>query len=762
MNKTLLAVLVGGLLSTSAYAFEPFTVKDIRVEGIQRTEAGTVFSYLPVRVGDTLNDEKAAQAIKALFATGFFKDVRVEIDGSVLVVIVQERPAIAKIDFVGMKEFEKEKIEKALKESGVAEGRIFDRSALERSEQELKRQYLSRGRYSVVITTTVTPLERNRVGINFNIEEGEAAKIRQINIVGAKDFSEKDLLDLFQLSTPGWLTWYTKNDQYSRQKLSADIEKLSSHYLNRGYLEFAVESSQVSISPDKQDVYITLNIKEGGRYRISSIKLAGELIVPEAELRQLFKLRPGEVFSREKLNESIKAVSDRLGREGYAFANVNAAPELDKDKNLVAFTVFIDPGKRVYVRRVNISGNTKTRDEVIRREMRQMEGGWYDAEKVKLSRERIDKTDLFKDVTIDTPAVAGTPDQLDVNVNIEEKPSGNLMVGAGFSSSEKVTLSGSISQNNIFGSGKNVTAQVSTSKVNRIYSLSYTDPYFTVDGISQGFDIYHKKLDPTSLDVGWYRSKSTGAGVRWGFPIGEKESLSVGVAVDNTSIETNALLSPQIYIDFVKKYGRSNLTLPVSFGWGIDGRDSALYPTRGTVHRAGLEVTGPGSDLKYYRANYQFQHYAPLTKEMTLALNAEFGYGNGFGNKGGLPFYKNFYAGGIGSVRGYGTSSLGPKILNPDGSEETIGGNRRVVGNVELLFALPGFDRSLRLGTFIDAGQVFASHEKMKVADIRYSAGVSLFWSSPLGPLKFSIAQPMNKKNGDKIERFQFTMGSSF
>lgn len=762
MNKTLLAVLVGGLLSTTAYAFEPFTVKDIRVEGIQRTEAGTVFSYLPVRVGDTLNDEQAAQAIKALFATGFFKDVRIEIDGNVLVVVVQERPAIAKIDFVGMKEFEKEKIEKALKESGVAEGRIFDRSALERSEQELKRQYLSRGRYSVVITTTVTPLERNRVGINFNIEEGAAAKIRQINIVGAKDFSEKDLLDLFQLSTPGWLTWYTKNDQYSRQKLSADIEKLSSHYLNRGYLEFAVESSQVSISPDKQDVYITLNIKEGGRYRISSIKLAGELIVPEAELRQLFKLRPGEVFSREKLNESIKAVSDRLGREGYAFANVNAAPDLDKEKNLVAFTVFIDPGKRVYVRRVNISGNTKTRDEVIRREMRQMEGGWYDAEKVKLSRERIDKTDLFKDVTIDTPAVAGTPDQLDVNVNIEEKPSGNLMIGAGFSSSEKVTLSGSISQNNIFGSGKNVTAQVSTSKVNRIYSLSYTDPYFTVDGISQGFDIYHKKLDPTSLDVGWYRSKSTGAGVRWGFPIGEKESLSVGVAVDNTSIETNALLSPQIYIDFVKKYGRSNLTLPVSFGWGIDGRDSALYPTRGTVHRAGLEVTGPGSELKYYRANYQFQHYAPLTKQMTLALNAEFGYGNGFGNKGGLPFYKNFYAGGIGSVRGYGTSSLGPKIRNPDGSEETIGGNRRVVGNVELLFALPGFDRSLRLGTFIDAGQVFASHEKMKVADIRYSAGVSLFWSSPLGPLKFSIAQPMNKKNGDKIERFQFTMGSSF
>ena len=771
MKKTLLAVLIGGLVSASASAFEPFTVKDIRVEGIQRTEAGTVFSYLPVRVGDTLNDEKAAQAIKSLFATGFFKDVRVEIDGDVLVVVVQERPAIAKIDFVGMKEFEKDKIEKALKESGIAEGRIFDRSALDKSEQELKRQYLSRGRYSVVITTTVTPLERNRVGINFNIDEGDAAKIRQINIVGNKAFSEKELQGLFELTTPGWLSWYTKNDQYSRQKLGADIEKLSSHYLNRGYLEFAVESTQVSISPDKQDVYITLNINEGGRYQISSIKLAGELIIPEAELRQLFKLRPGEAFSREKLNDSIKAISDRLGREGYAFANVNAAPELDKEKQQVAFTIFVDPGKRVYVRRVIISGNTRTRDEVIRREMRQMEGGWYDAEKVKLSKERIDKTDLFKEVAVETPAVAGTADQIDVNVKIEEKPSGNLMLGAGFSSAEKVSLSGSISQNNIFGSGKNVTAQVSTSKVNRVYSLSYTDPYYTVDGISQGFDIYHRKLDPTTLDVGWYKSTSTGGGVRWGFPIGEKESIAVGLSIDSTTIEVNTdrnifgeTISPRRYIDFVNRYGAKNLTMPLSLGWAIDGRDSALYPTQGTVHRVGFEITIPGSDLKYYRATYQFQHYAPLTKQMTLALNAEYGIGDGYGGQGGLPFYKNFYAGGVGSVRGYSGSSLGPQELS-NGYYESVGGTRRIVGNVELLFSLPGFDRSLRLGTFVDAGRVYGGSSGTALANndgMRYSAGVSLFWSSPLGPLKFSFAQPLNKKIGDKIERFQFTMGSSF
>ncbi len=763
MNKSLLAVLIGSLVSAPAWAFEPFTVKDIRVEGIQRTEAGTVFSYLPVRVGEVFNDEKAAQAIKALFATGFFKDVRVEIEGDVLVVVVEERPAVAKIDFVGMKEFEKDKVIKALKDSGVAEGRIFDRSALDKSEQELKRQYLARGLYSVVITTTVTPLERNRVAINFNIDEGRPAKIRQINIVGAKDFSEKELQGLFELSTPGWLSWYTKNDQYSRQKLAADIEKLSSYYMNRGYLEFAVESTQVSISPDKQDVYITLNINEGGRYQVSSIKLAGDLKIPEAELRQLFKLRPGDAFSREKLNDSLKAITDRLGREGYAFANVNAAPELDKAKRQVAFTVFVDPGKRVYVRRVNITGNTKTHDEVIRREMRQMEGGWYDAEKVNLSKQRIDKTELFKEVHVETPAVPGTADQVDVNVHIEEKPSGNLMLGAGFSSSEKLVLSGSISQNNIFGSGSNASAQISSGKINRVYSLSYTDPYFTIDGISQGFDIYHRKVDTGEYDnVARYKSTSSGGGVRWGFPLGEKESISVGIAVDSTSIETYPN-SPKRYFDFVRNYGKSNLVLPLSLGWAIDGRDSALYPTKGTVHRAGLEVSLPGSDLKYYRANYQFQHYMPLTRQMTLAVNAEYGLGNGYGNRGGLPFYKNFYAGGVGSVRGYASGSLGPRDWT-NGIEESIGGTHRMVGNVELLFGLPGFDRSLRLGTFFDAGRIYggSSTATADMESARYSAGVSLFWSSPLGPLKFSLAQPLNKKNGDKIERFQFTMGSFF
>ncbi|MBS1188724.1 MAG: surface antigen (D15):Surface antigen variable number [Rhodocyclaceae bacterium] len=762
MKKTLLGALVAGLFVLPAAAFEPFAVKDIRIEGIQRTEAGTVFSYLPVKVGDTLTDEKAAQAIKALFATGFFKDVRIEVERGVMVVVVQERPAIAAIDFVGMKEFEKDQIKKALKETGIADGRIFDRSLLDKAEQELKRQYLARGKYGVNITTTVTPLERNRVSINFNIDEGQAAKIKQINIVGAKDFPEKDLLGLFQLTTPGWLTWYTKNDQYSRQKLSADLEKLKSFYMNRGYLEFNVESTQVSISPDKQDVYITVNINEGQRYQVSSVKLAGDLTVPEAELRELVKIKPGDVFSREKVNESTKAISDRLGKEGYAFANVNAAPELDKEKHRVAFTIFVDPGKRVYVRRVNVTGNTKTRDEVIRREMRQMEGGWYDADKVALSKQRVDKLGFFQDVTVETPAVPGTADQVDVNVNVTEKPTGNVMLGVGFSSTEKVVLSGSVVQNNIFGSGKNASIQLNTGKINKIIAVSYTDPYFTIDGISLGYDVYHRTVNPTSLTVGNYKTASTGGGVRLGFPIAEKEAIGVGVGIDTTTVDTYAD-SPQRYLDFVNTFGSTNITLPATLNWAKDTKDSFIYPTTGYLQRAGVEWGLPGGDLQYYRATIQHQQFFPVTKTFALMVNAELGGAKGLSGQK-LPFYKNFYGGGIGSVRGYATASLGPRdrLVTGEFSDDRLGGNKRLVGNTELLWGVPGMEKSVRLGWFVDAGQVYGLSEKMKLSELRYSTGISAAWISPLGPLKFSIAQPLNDKPGDRTERFQFQMGTTF
>lgn len=769
MKKNLLAGLAVILFASSASAFDPFTISDIRIEGIQRTEAGTVFSYLPVKVGDTLTNDKASQAIKALFATGFFKDVRMEVEGSVLVVALEERPAIYTIDFVGLKEFDKDQLKKALRDNGIAEGRIFDRATLERAEQELKRQYLSRGKYAVAITTTVTPLERNRVAINFNIAEGDAAKISQINLVGVTAFKEKDLLDLFQLRTPNWISWYTKSDQYSRQKLAADLESLRSYYMNRGYLEFNVESTQVSISPDKKDIYITVSLVEGERYAVSSVKIAGDLLLPEAEFRKAVKVKPGDVFSREKLNESTKEISDRLGAQGYAFANVNAAPEVDKEKRQVAFTIFVDPGKRVYVRRVNVTGNTKTRDEVVRQEMRQIEGAWYDADKVTASKQRVDKTNYFGEVNVETPPVPGTTDQVDVNVNVTEKNTGNISLGAGFSQSEGVILSGSISQANLFGSGKFASLALNTGKINRTAAFSYTNPYFTVDGISQGFDVYHRRVDPTNSTSGnyaYYISKSTGGGLRWGFPIGEKESVTFGVGVDHTSIDTNSS-SPQQYIDFVNTYGDTNVTVPLTAGWVSDSRDSVIYTTKGTVQRANAEISAPLGDLTFYRLSYQYQRYFPLNKDFTLYLTGEAAYGNGYGDDDDMPFYKNFYAGGMGTLRGYEPGSLGPRVVLADGSlsKDRLGGNRKIAGTVEMLFPVPGFgqDRSLRMGVFVDGAQVWGtSSTNQDVGPIRFSTGLSALWSSPMGPLKFSLATPINKQDGDKLQVFQFQMGQTF
>ncbi|MDD5175652.1 MAG: outer membrane protein assembly factor BamA [Sterolibacterium sp.] len=763
MKKNLIAGLVAAVFATSASAFEPFVIKDIRVEGIQRTEAGTVFSYLPVKVGDTMTDDKAAQAVKTLFSTGFFKDVRLEIEGGLLVVLVEERPAIAVVDFIGLKAFEKEQIIKGLREVGLAESRIFDRALVDKAERELKRQYLTRGYYAVNIKTTVTPLERNRVGINFNVEEGEVAKIKQISIIGAKAYPESELLDIFQLRTPNWLTWYTKNDQYSKQKLSGDLENLRSNYLNRGYLEFNIDSTQVSITQNKLDIYITVNVTEGEKYTVASIKLAGDLLLPDDELKKLVTLKPGDTFSREKLTETTKQISERLGNYGYAFANVNAAPELDKKNNQVTFTIFIDPGRRVYVHEVSVTGNNRSRDEVVRREMRQLESSWYDGEKINKSRTRIDRLGYFEDVTLETPAVPATSDQVDVNVNVKEKPTGSIMLGAGFSSSEKLVLSASVQQQNLFGSGKTVGVQVNTSKINQVLSFSYTDPYYTIDGISRGFDIYKRHTDTSSLSaVGTYGSSSIGGGVRYGLPIAEDDYISLGLSVDATKLTVDDY-SPEIYQQYVNNFGAASTTLLTTAGWLKETIDSRLYPTKGTSNRLVGELGLPGGSLHYYRATYQHQHFIPVplfSKKFTLMLNGEAGYANGYGGKN-LPFFKNFFAGGIGSVRGYDSSSLGP--IDPL-SGYSLGGNRRLTGNAEFLFPLPGSgqDKSLRLGVFVDGGQVWAQGQKISLGELRYSTGFSLAWSSPMGPLKFSIANPLNRKPGDRVQRLQFQLGTVF
>jgi outer membrane protein insertion porin family len=760
MRRRLRLAVACALLAASAgwaQTFRPFVVKDIRVEGLQRTEPGTVFSYLPVKVGELMTEDKAQAALRALFATGFFRDVRLEVENDVLVVLVEERAAIAQIDFSGIKEFQPEQLRTVLRELGLAEGRIFDRSVLEGAEQELKRQYLSRGRYAAEVQTTVTPLERNRVGINFAVTEGEVAKIRSINIVGAQAFREKDLLDQFVLRTPGWLTWYTKHDQYSKQKLAADLESLKSYYQNRGYLDFNIDSTQVSITPDKNDIYITVNVTEGEKYTVSEVQLAGQMLLPREELMALVKIKPGDVFSRERLAESTKAISDRLGNEGYAFANANAVPQLDRDKRTVAFTILIDPGRRVYVRRISIAGNTKTRDEVVRREMRQLEGAYYDASKIQLSKSRIDRTQYFKDVTVETTPVADSADQVDVNFTVEEKPTGAITLGLGYSTVDKLVLSGSITQPNIFGSGKFVSLQINTGSVNTVYALGYLNPYFTVDGVSQGFDIYSREIDASDLSVGRYTTDTLGVGLKFGYPLTETDSINFGLVAEDVSLGTFPE-SPQQYLDFVSQYGNSYRYLSGTAGWARDRRDSALQPSRGTLAKASAELAG--GDLEYYRLSLTYQWYWPWTRTVTLMLNGELGYADGYGDKP-LPFFKNFYAGGPGSVRGFKPASLGPQ----DAFGNVLGGNRKVVGNLELMFPVPGAgtDKSMRLSAFVDTGWVYGQGDKLDFGELRYSAGLAFFWVSPFGPLKVSAAQPLNEKEGfDRIERVQLTFGSAF
>jgi outer membrane protein insertion porin family len=755
--RKILAVLAFAI-ARAAWAFDPFIVKDIRVEGIQRIEAGTVFSYLPVKVGEQFTEEKASQAIRALFATGFFRDVRIEVDGDVLVVMVEERPAIASIAFSGMKEFEPDAVKKSLRDTNFQEGRIFDRAQLDQAEQEIKRQYLSRGKYGVTVTTTVTPLERNRVAVSFAVDEGEVAKIRQINIVGNQSFAEKDLLDLFALRTPGLMTWYTKNDQYSRQKLQGDLENLRSFYLNRGYLDFNIESTQVSITPDRRDIYITINVAEGEKYIVSDVKLAGDLVVPAAQLQQLIEIRPGEPFSREKLNQTTKRITDRLGNEGYAFANANGVPEIDRDKRTVGFTILVDPGRRVYVRRINVVGNTRTRDEVVRREMRQLEGAFYDSAKLQLSKRRVDRTNFFAEVDIETPAVPGSSDQVDVTIRVKEKPTGALLVGLGFSNVEKVTLTGQIAQSNFLGSGNNVAASFNTGKISQNLSLSYTNPYYTPDGVSRGFDVYKRRLNASPLSVGNYRTDTLGGGMRFGYPVSEADTISFGLGAEKTRLTLDANSPPRL-LTFADRFGSEYTSLLTTFGAIRDTRDSAIWTTQGTLQRASVEVS-PAGDLRYYRLTAEYNRYTPLTRDLTAAIRGEIGAADGYGGRE-LPFFKNFYAGGTGTVRGYRAAGLGPRDPFDDSS---IGGNKRLTGTAELLFPFPGtgLDRSMRLSTFIDAGQVFARTEKIQFAELRFSYGVAFSWLSPVGPLKLSYAFPYKEKPGDRLQRGQFQLGTTF
>ena len=746
-----------GFIGATAWAVEPFQLTDIRVEGLQRTEAGTVFASLPFRIGDNYTDEKGVAALRALFATGLFKDVRIQIDGSVVVVVVEERSIISSIDFVGTKEFEKEVLIKALKDFGVGEGQPFDNALADRAEQELKRQYLTRSLYGVEVTTKVTPQERNRVNVTFNVVEGSVARIREIRVLGSNDYKEQELKDLFELAESGLLSFYTKADRYSRAKLNADIETLKAWYLNRGYLEFNVDSTQVAISPDKQDISITINIKEGQPYTVTAVKLQGQYLAKEEEFKALVTIKPGQIYRAEEVAATTKAFTEKFGTFGYAFARVDARPVIDRVNGRVELVLQADTQRRVYVRRINVAGNTKTRDEVVRREFRQFESSWYDGPKIKLSRDRVDRLGFFSDVTVDNNEVPGTSDQVDLTVTIKEKPTGNILLGAGFSSAEKVSFTASIKQENVFGTGNFLGIEFNTSKSQQTISLSTVDPYFTEDGISRAVDVFYRTAQPVNSQGENYKLITPGGSIRFGVPFSEYDTVFFGVGLEQTEIRGSNNL-PDAYFRYRQQFGQKSVAVPFSIGWTRDGRDSALVPSTGRLARVNADI-GFLADQRYIRADLQVQQYFTPIRRVTLGINAELGYGRGLGNKP-YPIFKNFFGGGLGTVRGFDQGSLG----QVDNLGAYLGGNRRLNVNTELYLPFPGTgnDRTLRWFTYLDFGNVWAVDDKLSFDSLRASVGVGFSWVSPVGPIKISYGSPIKKEPTDRIQRLQFQLGTAF
>jgi outer membrane protein insertion porin family len=753
----LVAAVVASAYLPVAGAVEPFKLKDIRIQGLQRTDPGTVFAALPFRIGDTYNDDKGSAALRALFATGLFKDVRIEIEGDVAVVVIEERAIIAAVSFVGLKEFDKDTLTKSLKDAGIGEGLPFDRAVVDRAEQEIKRQYLSRSLYGAEVVTTVTPLERNRVNVTFTMTEGDAAKIKEVRITGATVFSESQLVSLMDLTASGWLTWYTKSDRYSRSKLNADLETLRAYYVNRGYLEFTIDSTQVTISPDKQQISIAIAIREGQPYTVTGVRLEGQWLGKEDEFRSLVRIRPGQSYRGEDVVNTTRAFADLFGRFGYAFARVDARPEIDRATGQVVVVVVADPQRRVYVRRIDVAGNTRTRDEVIRREFRQLESAWYDGQRIKLSRDRVERLGYFKEVNVETNEVAGAPDQVDLLVTVEERPTGNLMLGAGYSSAEKLTLSASLKQDNVFGSGHYLAVEVNTSQSNRNLVFSTVDPYFTIDGISRGIDLFYRTSRPLNSLGDEYQLATPGATIRFGVPFSDFDTVFFGVGVERTEIKATTSI-PNSYYLFREQFGSVSHALPLTLGWQRDQRDSVLTPTSGRYQRVNLEWSVAG-DVRYLRTNLQYQQYWALPAKLTLGVNAELGWGQGLGGKP-FPIFKNFYGGGLGSVRVFEQGSLG--VVDPTGA--FIGGAKRLNVNGELYFPVPGTgnDKSLRIFAFADAGNVWREGEPITTASLRASTGLGLSWISPVGPLKLSWGVPLQATSKDRIQRFQFQIGTAF
>ncbi|WP_448679779.1 outer membrane protein assembly factor BamA [Pseudomonas nicosulfuronedens] len=791
MKRFLLPAALSALMIAQVHA-ESFTVSDIRVNGLQRVSAGSVFAALPLNVGEQIDDRRLVEATRSLFKTGFFQDIQLSRDGNVLIVNVVERPSISSIEIEGNKAITTEDLMKGLKQSGLSEGEIFQRATLEGVRNELQRQYVAQGRYSAEIETEVVPQPRNRVALKININEGTVAAIAHVNVVGNTVFSEEDLTDLFELKTTNWLSFFKNDDKYSREKLSGDLERLRSYYLDRGYIHMDIASTQVSITPDKKHVYITVNVNEGEKYTVSDVKLSGDLKVPEDEVKKLLLVKKGQVFSRKVMTTTSDLITRRLGNEGYTFANVNGVPEPNDENKTVSITYVVDPGKRAYVNRINFRGNTKTEDEVLRREMRQMEGGWASTYLIDQSKQRLERLGYFKEVNVETPAVPGTDDQVDVNYSVEEQPSGSITASVGFAQSAGLILGGSISQNNFLGTGNKVSIGLTKSDYQTRYNFGFVDPYWTVDGVSLGYNAFYRKTDYDELDVdvSSYSVNSLGAGVSIGYPISETSRLTYGLTVQRDDIDTGAYTVDEIF-DFIEKEGDSFTNFKASIGWSESTLNKGVLANRGHSQSLVLETTIPGSDLSFYKLDYRGQIFAPLTETYTMRFHTELGYGGAYGDTDRLPFYENYYAGGFNSVRGFKDSTLGPRstpsvarsngtgpdadgrYTDPDQDPQAFGGNILITGGAELLFPLPFVkdQRQLRTVLFYDIGNVFDTDcpisttqgcDGVKFQDMAMSAGVGLTWITALGPLSFSLATPIKKPDNAETQIFQFSLGQTF
>jgi len=739
-----------------AHAFESFTVKDIRLDGLQRISIGTVFNYLPIKVGEKITQADTARAIHALYQTGFFKDVRIEREGDNLIIFVAERPAIAEVKISGNSTIPTEQLNKSLKELGLVDGRIFDRALLDNIEQELKRQYYSIGKYAVKVSTTAQPQERNRVNVAIDIAEGDEAEVYAINIVGNKTYSTEMLQQLMISADRGV---FGGRKKFNRQALAGDQETVRSYYMDRGYINFNIDSTQVALSPDKEEVYVTVNISEGNTYTVRDVKLVGNLLLPEADYKDLIVIKKGDVFSRKTIIDTRKNIADKLAELGYPYANVNIAPNIDEDTRTVAMTVFVDPGQRIYVRRVNIEGNTKTRDEVVRREFRQLESDWMSSKQIALSKQRLDRTGYFEEVNIETPAVPNAADQVDVNVTVKERPTGSISASLGYSDTQGLILGFSLSQENFMGTGKYTAISIDNSQVTQTYSFSIRDPYYTNDGVSRTFNIFDRKVDAAQANVSNYVINTAGVNVSYGIPRSEHTSYSAGLGFEKNDLVTTATSAKEI-LDFVNlngsKYNTASLTASILY----DTRNRAIFASSGKTARIGIEATFPGSDLEYYRIGAKYLQYFNIAEDYSLAYNLELDYGDGYGKLHTMPLFKNYFTGGSNSVRGFGGNSLGPK----DSVGNPLGGDRRIVTNLELYLPTPfaGREKSARLSLFVDSGYVYGVGQSINLSEMRASAGAGLLWLTPIGALRFSLAQPIKSKPGDDTTTFQFTLGTAY